>query len=370
MAFIPLVRPGFHGWEFPGVLNHGWAQNSFLTLDADGEKVLFAGYAPKTGTLDGVILAIYDVTQTPANGLKVSFQDLTTVGGVTGCPDGTADEYRVVAGASLSASTTVYTGIMSSDGTDTGTKRTVTQGDPLGVVLEFASFAEGDDIDIWRTYTYGEKSWCYLYTGGAWNPQQLFAAACVLVYSDGTYAKFDNYFTHIRPVITTTTVTSATTPDELGIKFQIPVSAELYGISWCGAAQNDLSIKLYNAADTVLSTGAVNLSTGIETYNSIRTVYGVFPAPIELAADTTYRVTLLPGASNIGVLNTTYSSAAHLQGDILTNNYVMTSRTDAGSWTDETTKVVAISLMFNSIDTGSGSSSGGTKIMPVPYYRF
>jgi hypothetical protein len=105
-----------------------------VTIDASGEKFVFVFRAPKTGNLSKATFCISSVIT--AEDLKVSWQD---VDGTTGNPDGTVDQYRVFAKAGITAATLIQTGIISSDGTDGGSKRAVTIGDWVACVIEFNS---------------------------------------------------------------------------------------------------------------------------------------------------------------------------------------------------------------------------------------
>lgn len=134
------------GLEVPTrVLSNTQTPFSDLLIDAAGEKVAIVFRAPKTGTLDRAEFKLDAVTQAPVSGLRVSFQD---VGAADGNPDGTQDQFRTVPQGSISAGAWVVPGLMTSDGTDGGTKRSVTKGDLIAFVVEFDSFAAGDSLEV------------------------------------------------------------------------------------------------------------------------------------------------------------------------------------------------------------------------------
>ena len=92
------------------------------TLNASADKYAFIVQCPKAGTLDTFEWRTGAVTNNPDNGIRCSFQ---TVDATTGYPDGVQDQYRDITGT-ISANTWQVPGLITSDGTDVGTKRTAT----------------------------------------------------------------------------------------------------------------------------------------------------------------------------------------------------------------------------------------------------
>lgn len=110
-----------------------------FTVDASGEKGGFIFRVPATGTLKKVAFRTRSVVQNQT--IRVSFQDVDLA---TGYPDGTADQWRNISIADTDDNVPKETGILSSDGTDGGAKRSVTRGDWLAVVFEHNPFNAGD----------------------------------------------------------------------------------------------------------------------------------------------------------------------------------------------------------------------------------
>src|SRR5262245_35066085 len=164
-------------------------------IDAAAEKDAFIFEAPKAGTLDMFEFSLGAVTQAPTNGLKCSFQD---VSGSTGDPDGVIDQFRTVTGG-LSAGAWVAPGLITSDGTDTGTKRAVAKGDLLACVIEFASFSAGDSLSL-NTITASRDSINQRpypdYFTAAWAKFASAIPVMALKYSDGTYAHVPGLVAH------------------------------------------------------------------------------------------------------------------------------------------------------------------------------
>lgn len=112
------------------------------TLDTTTRKFAIIFRVPESNTLDKFEFGLRTVTQAPANGLKVSFQDV-----VGGEPDGTATHFRVVT-SGLTTISWVSPDAITDDGTDTGNKKVAVRGDLVACVIEFESFSFGDDLDI------------------------------------------------------------------------------------------------------------------------------------------------------------------------------------------------------------------------------
>ena len=178
----------YGGAELPPRVPFNTAVPTFVSMlmDAPGEKGAFIVQVPKTGTLDKFEFRIGDSIQLPANGLKCSFQNVDDV--TTGDPDGTVDQFRVVTG--LAVNSWVVPGLITSDGTDTETKRSVARGELLACVVEFQSFNASDVVnisalDLSATSFVGSPPYSDHFTL-AWA-KQTNGPVVALKYDDGTY---------------------------------------------------------------------------------------------------------------------------------------------------------------------------------------
>lgn len=219
---------------------------SFL-LDAAAEKIAVGLRVPKTGTLHSVGFRLATVTQAPANGLKVSFQDVDLA---NGDPDGTADQYAVVSSGLVSNAwiDVGATGYMGSTGTGSGTKRSVTLGDYLAVVIEFANFSAGDSLNVGGSYAvlnaFGNHYIDYYLV--SWAKQTTALGTVALKYDDETYA----YIPALAPYKNSgyTDLNTSTTPDEIALKFKksYPVKVNrLWGRFEVKSAAADFQLVLY-----------------------------------------------------------------------------------------------------------------------------
>lgn len=317
-------------------------------IDASGEKVACIMKVPRTGTLKSVKFRTGTVTTSQT--LKVSFQDVSA-----GFPDGTVDQYRTV--TSPASNTTYETGIISSDGTDGGAKRSVTRGDWLAVVIEFDSTVgdlniAGAVLDVVTQFAYiahYTTSWA-LQLGATTAPN------IILRYDNEAIEGIKGVFPLTN--VTTLGMSTGTTPDEAGILFAPPFAMKTDGAhgfcDWDAAA----NIILYDSNDNVLASVSVtSTERGTTSVNPWVIDFGV---EITLAVGATYRLTAKPTTgSNISLGYTDVSAAEDWDawpGDGMAIGW--TQRSDAGAWSQTTTRRARLGLHISALDDGAGAGGG------------
>ena len=322
---------------------------------ATADKFTIIMQAPKTGTLYGCEFRLGTVTQAPTNGITVSFQDVTAS---TGVPDGTQDQYRVVT-SGLTANTWVAPGIMSSDGTDTGTKRSVTQGDTIACVIEFTSFSASDSLSISVGSTgFGAAAgfpYASFYNSTSWANNSGIPVVA-LKYSDGTYAM--SGWSIPYQTFTAVTYNSGSSPNEYGVRFSSPVPLSVCGF-WTNQSYNatnhSYTLKLYADATapggSTLASYTRNSGTS-RTASSVRTPYHRLSSNVTITANTWYRLTFVPEDTNNATLYQADLNAAAIQ-DVLTfgQSFYMTQANGAG-WTNTTTARIFMGLLICGADDG------------------
>lgn len=334
-----------------------------LLMDASAEKVGYVFRVPKSGTLRTV--AFRTGTVTAADTLLVSFQDVSAA---NGNPDGTPDEYRTIASGSVASDTWLETGIISSDGTDTGTKRTVTAGDLLAIVIEFNSFVAGN-LNIASGFASTSR---YHLTGqnyvlhftASWAKQAAQLPNFALKYDDGSYAYIPHSYAASN-ASSTAYASNNVTQDEIALKFRVPFACAIRGV-WVGgltlASSADADIVLYDSdGSTALKT--VSLDTDIKAAFPMP-FYVPFSSNQTLVKDTDYRISVKPTTTTDITLYWFEVAAAAVMDQISGGqNLHWSHRVDAGSWTDVTTKRIFAGIEIASLDDGAGS--GGTTIINV-----
>lgn len=330
---------------------------STLTIDASGEKVAWIFRAPKTGDLAKVRFRTGTVTV--GDTLKVSFQDLNTA---TGQADEVVDQFRTVVVGDGDDNTAFLTGLITSDGTDTGTKRAITKGDLVALVIEFNSFVAGN-LQIATTSYLANYVFIlgpnYLsHKTAAWAKQGSRGSAFGIEYSDGSYYHIPDSF----PItaLTSDAINTGTTPDEIGMKFQFPGPVKVDG-AWTTMSQNgaaDISLVLYDSDGTTeLASNTIDEDVTVIP-GSVSIAWASF-AEQSLVAATNYRLVIKPTTANsVNVQGITVAAAGVLDQLDGGQNFHRTERTNAGAWTDTTTKRPFMGLRLSAIDDGAGVRVG------------
>jgi len=151
-----------------------------------------------------------------------------------------------------------------------------------------------------------------------------------------------------------TAISNATTPDEKGLIFQLPFPFRVMG-AWAWIRPNfTLDFKLYDSDDSVLET--VSFVPGIRASTDYRLLSVPFDATRELLKNTNYRLTILPttsDATNLIAFN--YDSADMLKScGIGGTKFHGTERTDAGSFSETTTRVPMMGIIVDQLDEFPG----------------
>lgn len=325
-------------------------------IDASGEKVAAVFPVPRTGTLDGCGVLLGNVTQAPASGVTFSFQDVNS----SGEPDGTPDQYRVVT-AGLTSAAWLESGVMDDAGTGSGNKRSVTRGDLLSVVMEFTSFAASDSIRWAIQSTLGSLvslPYTALYTSSAWAKQNI-APFLVLKYSDGTYENIYFGRAPAQTSFTNVTFSTSTTPDEVALIFTPTVPISVAG-AWARVDLDGATDFVLYDTDGSTSLASRSFTSGPRGNANQNIVYGLFATDVLLAAGSTYRMAVKPtSTTSITLRHYTVESSAILSGQHGGSAMHYSSRTDAGSWSEVTTRRPFIGLLINKFSDGTGGGSGG-----------
>lgn len=339
-----------------------------LLCDASGEKAAVVFRVPKTGTLDKFEFMTGTVTVNASSQIRCSFEDVSAA---NGDPDGTQDQYRDIAGSAMVSSGWNVPGLMTSDGTDTGVKRAVTRGQVLAAVVGYSTFTAADIVNVSTLSNFptvvGFPYADHLVGVPAWSKQTNYPVIA-LKYNDGTYEYLG---VNVWPIsaFNTLTLNTGTSPDEIGNIFQCPFPCRASGarvmINTAGAGR-DFDVVLYDS-DGTTALQTINVDADIQ-----RNAGGIwvddllFSATQVLLANTNYRVVIKPTtASNINAYDVTVAAAAIMDAFPGGQNWQRTERTDAGAWTQTTTKRVMIGMLFDGFDdaVSTGGSGGATRLV-------
>ncbi len=327
-----------------------------MLLDAADEKVACIVQAPKTGNIRKVGFR----TGTVTTGATLDIR-LETVSATDGDPTGTllatdtnvshvlgdGDDSIWITTAALTADAAITIGDIFS----------IVIVNPSGSPGTFLITKGGDPTFAQLIFPYAD-----LFTS-SWTKQAFSQTpVCAVEYDDGTYA---NMGTVVYSATALLSWNSGSTPDEVGIKFKLPFTTRIKGINAIFELDQDTTVKFYDNADSLLT--FIDLDKDQRGADPIRQHDIIFPAPQTILKDTFYRITFLPSTTtpDIRASELTFASAAIMDA-WGSQNFHKTERTDAGAWTDTTTKSMSITLFFDQFDDGV-SAGGGAIPATVSY---
>ncbi|HXG17179.1 MAG TPA: hypothetical protein VNK50_13085 [Calidithermus sp.] len=326
-----------------------------VTLSAGTHRAAMIVRVPRAGTLDGFEWMCAFHTLSGAT-VRHSFQDVDLS---TGNPDGVVDQFRTFLPTS---GAWVNPGALTADGTDGGAKRTVARGDLLACVIDFTAFGSGSGQLVVRSLGIASSAvnqWVATFNGTSWTKNAQQAPILALRYSDGTYAVFQDWVWPLQ-ALNTRVINVNSTPDESGLRFQVPFDCELEGVEAWVLAGADCQIVLYGPTDTVLAT--VALDPDLRQSGSAARYPLLLPAPVALTRNTTYRLVCKPTTTTgVSVYDFTLPGAAYQAALPGGAEWYLTERTDGGAWTDTTTRRPwGLGLRIGRVhDTGGAGGTGG-----------
>lgn len=331
------------------------------TLDATGEYVAWIVDAPKAGTIDRIHFYAGTVTAN-GDGLRCRIETLNTADNL---PSGT------LVGGSSEVTHVTTTANAWNRGT-AGLGAVVTRGQAIAVKL--ASPAAGTTFNgVIRAKFDNHK-------GPGVEPPNILAPYLVnalptgaavsagamdfaLEYNDGSIP----YIECAIPAssVATTSFSSSSTPDERGNLFQVPAPMRVIGVYnqiVPGGANQTCDVVLYDSGGSALATIALDL----DQYRlaSVGSSLHYFPTAVTLAANTNYRLVIKPTVTSsitVGqyVLDTSAGTTALREAGVGGTTWQLTTRTDAGAWTDTPDTIACIGLIVDQIDDGAGGGTSG-----------
>lgn len=258
---------------------------SLQLMNAATERLGVVFMAPRSGTINRVAIRLGANTFNVASVLRVSLQDVVNSSGIM-VPDGTQDQYRDI--TSLVTNQPLETGLLTSDGTDGGTKRTVTIGDMLAIVMEYQTFTTGDavrqgilvappDGGYFEVNNFASP---VFYNGSSWSAQSNTALFAVEYQTLGWV-----------PVHPYAFVPNALGSDlirdneEAGNRLQMPFKCRVVGVAALVESGAAATLKVYDNSEVEIAEGIQAVPEAGTATDSIEMM---LDAPLTLEADTNY----------------------------------------------------------------------------------
>lgn len=333
-------------------------------IDATAEKVALIGQVfnkdHATKTLDKIHFRTGALSINAASVLRVSVQDVSAAAGPPPQPDGTQDQYRDIAGSALTANTWTTTGLVTSDGTDGGVKRSVAFGAYLAIVFEYQTFTAADSVIISCiadvSGSQAGRSIALLFTA-SWATLNL-VPNVILEFSDGTFGTLDG----AQPLSAVSSVvynSGTAVADEYALQLSLPFPCKADGgwIAMTDAASADFDIILYDGT-SAMANGTVSFDDRTwPAANAARYTWFTFADQISLTANTTYRLALKPTtANNVTLFYFDVAAAGHFQALEGGTAFCLDSRLDSGAWIGAvTTRRPWTGLRLSAFDDATGA---------------
>lgn len=374
MAFKDYVG----GFMFPNHHIYGTLAPGFA-LNTAAHRTALIFQAPKAGVIDTVeFLTGSSFVLNAASVIRISLQNVATSGLLNGFPDGVQDQRRDISGSLINATNVWHaTALMTSDGTDTGTKRTVALGELMAVVWEYQTFTASDSLNLAQFQGNnspglngaqpGQRPYVATFAAGTWSKGLRAPQIIALKYSDGSYAYISQ---SVAPVIANPInyIAVDSNPDEIGARINLPFQCRVGGAwarlhSQAGGAAFELT--LYDVVNNVL--GLVEFPVGL--YDAVSSplpltnCFVQFSNLIRLEKNTDYRLTIRatsPGPGKVGVNSFTFFSSARISGTQGAGSITYTQRTDGGVWLDDPIHQPIMGLQIVSFGDGLGAGVGGS----------
>lgn len=256
-------------------------------MNSDGDRLIFPIIATRSGTIDQIEFRAGAGTLDPSSVVRISLQDLGANG--SNVPDGIQDQFRDIDDSVWTGSDVwIQSGLLTDDGTDGGTKRTVSYGDRFGIVFEFETFVGSNSVGIKvinvdpegggvqrKTYGYAffDSGVSLLAINNGWP-------IISIKYSDGSY---QNIHVHNYPITATgTKILSGNV--EAGLKFTAPVGMRVSGGFGYVGTEEDIRLLLYDSDENLLAFSAVDVqeSSGDDSF------FSYFGEEVDLKGNATY----------------------------------------------------------------------------------
>lgn len=364
MAFQSLPWVHDRWMSAPPSVAFGLALGSVL-LDAAADRVTFAGrFVHKdrtTKTVDGAGFLFGSVTKSNGSTFQCSLQDVDLTAGPPLREDGTADQTMTIANADA--------GFVSNAWYEAGftgaATRSLTPGDLVAVVLQFASFVAGDTVNIrgLSALAAGSVSLqgaCSANLSGTYAQQTIFPNVALRC-SDGTYGTIEDGFVCSALNTHTFAVTTAVADEyALGVQYPVPVKIDgLWVFAGLTTATDVTEVLLYSGT-TALATVTVDHNS--VTNSAIRTLHEPC-AEQTLAANTLYRLAIRPtGTNTMQAFSFDVAQVNHLQCHPGGTNAHLWTRVDQGAWGGEvTTRRLFAGVRVSALD--DGASTGLARII-------
>lgn len=248
---------------------------------------------------------------------------------------------------------------------------TVNYGDQIAVVWEFTSYDSGSTAvtAVNSLYDCGFNLQFNFFNGSVWANTCNMTPIIQLNFDDGTVGTLTGgQAFKVFQGPTADTFNSSSTPNEIGMAFTVPFSAQVdqlcAGVGVVGTTSS-WTIELTDGAGTpnVLASVAVDPHTTRATgtgAGNVNQAMSCFPvAPVTLTRSTQYYLGVLAtGAGNIATTYTTFNAASGMDTTMFCGQNCAYATRKGASWSaTTTTRRLNAGVMISAMDDGTGSGT-------------
>ena len=326
-----------------------------MQVDAVDEKVGFTFHAPKDGDIQEIGIKL---GPTIGAGIDVDVR-IETVDLTTGYPSGTLWATNTNIVVSSVTSNQLITATLTANAT-------VSQGDYVAVVCNIDALTSGNCKFRSQASTNRHQNSFpeAAINTGSWTASTSTPSPGIAVgYSDGTFPEIPGMWPIDGNL--NRTYNSGSTPDEQGNIFQVPLRCRASGLWASLRSLANFDMVLYDTdGSTELMTIAHDGDVGGGSTDAAkgRLYYWKNPTGVVLEPNVNYRVAVRPtSVTDIMVHGQTVGKAEWFQMYGGGEACHQTSRTDAGSWAEQTKWRLDVGVIIDGFDIGGipGSMSGG-----------
>lgn len=336
-------------------------------IDATGEKIALMGQVfwnddDNSKDIRKIHFCFGTVVKAGGSGLIVSLQDIDLTAATPMRPDGTQDQTVAIAnGDAAFLSGTWYTTA------NLNVDRTVVLGELLSAVIEYdgAGRLGADSVAIRHMFpnnagAYEMQAGVAVFTSAWALVSSGYYCNLIFEFSDGTFGGLSHAL--ISNIADPTFVYSnASTPDEYAMKFNLPFDCKINGLHVLvdpALTGRDYELVLYDSdGSTVLASKAFDTNAAISNIGRFATAKF---AEISYLKNTNKYLAVKP--TTAGSNRISYHSlnhADHRQALVSGTHAMLSSRVNAGAWTDDATKVpIGFHILISKINDGASAGGG------------
>lgn len=315
-----------------------------------GSRIALCVRVPRSGILEGVRIGLS--TCTAPQDVRVAFQDIAAA---TNLPDNVEDQYRVEPASKFVTNAIFESGLITSDGTDGGGRRTVTAGEMLAVTMRWDGASGTLITPALYDVNASPQLYCHPnYTtrwggSGNWFGSEINPPCLDLVY-EGGIVESTGWLSAFASVLQNAH-TPASSPDEYALYFIPKFTGTVNRLgAWWNLLSTSVDVEwtIYDAAGNVMERLAQ--PNNEQGFTGRVPCWSPYFGDVLLQRGLEYRISVRPTtAANLYAPTSSLTAGkrlAHPFGPV----GCLSTRTDNGAWTNDVTKMPYYLIGYSALD--------------------